>query len=57
MGVRPGMRVMIRLWVAPGTVKLHPAAAAAALAAVMPGTTCQGMPSLSSRASCSRRAL
>jgi hypothetical protein len=53
-GVRPCRRVMIRLWVASGTVKDTPALAAAAKAAVTPGMMLQLTPSRSRRAVCSR---
>ena len=50
------MRVRIKVCGPPGTVKETLAAAAAANALETPGTTSQAMPSVSSRAACSRTA-
>ena len=52
-GVRPAIRVMIRLWLTPGRVYSAPRAAAAAQKLDTPGVSSQGMPRASSASICS----
>ena len=55
-GVRPAMRVMMTLWLTPGSVNSAPSAAAAPQKLDTPGVSSQAMPSLSRASICSRMA-
>ena len=55
-GVRPSMRLMMRVWLTPGNVYSAGMAAAAAQKELTPGTTLNSTPSARSRSICSRMA-